>query len=155
MQFSINQRSLSVGNRIIDTEHKKLGDIINDIGQLILVKHDVALSMAITLLNDALRHYFVVEENIAKAVNFDFTQHNLAHQALLNEIHGITHKLMNQYHKFSDLERKHFIDSLNGCLIQHIQDNSRPLKVVLDNYVYDFKPNLESSESDRQIHTNS
>ena len=141
MQFSVNYRSLSVGNKIIDTEHQKLASIINDIAQLLLVNHIVALSVAIKILNDSLRDYFVIEENIAQAVNFDFTQHRLAHQTLLNNFHAITNKLMSQNGKYSKLERKDCIDSLNGFLIQHIQEDSKPLKIVLGTHLYDFKPN--------------
>jgi len=141
MPFLTNYRSLSVGNRIIDSEHQKLGIIINDIAQLMLVNHVVALSVAIKILNDRLRDYFVVEENIAQAVNFDFTQHRLAHRILLNNFHVITNKLMSQDGKCSNLERKNYTDALNGFLIQHIQQDSKPLKMVLDTHIYDFKPN--------------
>lgn len=141
MLFSTNHGSLSVGNRILDSEHQKLEGIINDIGQLILVNHVDALLEAFKLQNDILRTYFVVEENIALAVNFDFAKHRLAHQNLLNKFQLIKDKLMSQNCKWSMLERKDCIDSLNGCLIQHIKEDSKPLKIVLDTYLYDFKPN--------------
>lgn len=140
MQFSTNLNSLSVGNRIIDSEHKKLGGIITDIGQLILVNHVVAVEAAIRMLNDGLRYYFAVEEDIAQAVNFDFAQHRLAHITFLNKFQDITDKFMSLDGKWSKLERNDFIDSLNGLLIQHIQEDSKPLKIVLDTYLYDFKP---------------
>jgi hypothetical protein len=49
---------------------------------LITVKSDVALSVACKLLSDSLPDYFAVEESIAQALNFDFTQHRQAHQNL-------------------------------------------------------------------------
>ena len=151
MQFS--NKSLSVGNRIIDSEHQKLGDIINDIGQLMLVNHDVALSVAIKTLTDALSHYFVVEENVAKAVNFDFAEHSLAHQKIFDEFQVITHKLMEQYRKQSRIDRKLFIDAMNNCLVRHVQEDSKPFTVVMGKYLYDFAPGMEARERTRQEKT--
>jgi len=140
MQFSGNFNSLSVGNRTIDSEHQKISAIVNDISQLILVDHIVALSVAVKMLADCLQEYFWIEENFAQAVNFDFTKHRLAHQALLNNFRVITDKIISQNGKFSKLERKVYTDSLNELLIQHIKVDSKSLKVVLDTCFYDFKP---------------
>jgi len=140
MQFPEYYNSLSVGNRSIDSEHQKLSAIINDISQLILVNHTVALSVAIKMLADCLHECFFVEENIAQAVNFDFTKHKLTHQALLNNFRAITDKLISQNGNLSKLERKVCIDSLNELLIKHIKNDSKPLKEVLDTHLYDFKP---------------
>jgi hemerythrin-like metal-binding protein len=140
MQFPPSPNSSSVGNRIIDSEHKKLFGMINDIAQLINLNHGVALSVAIKLLNDSLHEYFEVEENIAHAVNFDFANHRMAHKKLSNEIKSITSKILSQNSKWSSLERKESIKSLNDRLSQHIKVDSRPLKIVLDTHLYDFKP---------------
>jgi len=114
--------------------------MIDDIEQLIFLNHGVALSVALKLLNNGLRDYFEVEENIAHAVDFDFAKHRLAHQYLSNEIKLITSKILSQNDKWSSLERKSSIKSLYDCLIQHIKVDSRPFKIVLDTYLYDFKP---------------
>jgi len=140
MQFSGGFNSLSVGNRTIDSEHHKLIDIVNDISQLILVDHMVALSVAIKMLTDHLQEYFLIEEYIAQAVKFDFTKHRLAHQALSNKFQVITDRVINQNGKLSKLERKVCIDSLNEILTHHIKFDSKPLKEILDTYLYDFSP---------------
>ena len=144
MELSRNLNSLSVGNRTIDSEHQKLGTNINDIGQLLLVNHVVALSVAIKMLTDSLEEYFSVEESIAKAANFDFTKHKLAHQTLLDNFKLITDKLISQNIKLSEIERKVCIDSLYELLIRHIKCDSKSFKLVLDAYLYDFR----SSESE-------
>ena len=146
MQFSGNLNLLSIGNRAIDSEHQKISAIINDISQLILVNHIVALSVAIKMLADRLQEYFFIEEKIARSVKVDFTKHRLAHQALLNNFRVITDKLINQNGKLSSLERKVCIDSMNELLIQHIKSDSKQLKEVLDTHLYDFKP-AESEKS--------
>jgi hemerythrin-like metal-binding protein len=141
MPYSTKFSSLSIGNRIIDSEHEKLSGVINGMSNLILVNHTVALSVQFKILKDGLRNYFFLEENIARAVGFDFTKHSLAHQLLLYKCQCIQDKMMSQTSKWSKLERKECINSLNDCLIQHIRWDSAPLKKVLDTHSYDFKPN--------------
>lgn len=140
MQHSTQFSSLSIGNRIIDSEHNKLRAVINEMSNLILVNHVVALSVQFKILNDSFRSYFLIEENIARAVGFDFTKHRLAHQFLMYKCKCIQDKMMSQTSKWSKLERVDCIDSLNDCLIQHIKWDSTPFKKVLDTRPYDFKP---------------
>ena len=131
---------LSVGNRIIDSEHRNLLVKIEDIAHLITARNDVALSVACKLLGDSLQNYFAVEESIAKALNFDFTQHRLAHQNLSNQCQLINNKLLklNDLHAFFD--RKDCIDAMNYCFIYHIEEDSKAFKVILDENIYDFQP---------------
>lgn len=140
MEFSARLNSHSVGNRSIDSQHQILDGLITDIGQLIMVNHVVALSVAVRMLHESLQHYFVVEENIAQAVGFDFTKHRLAHQRLANIFRAITDKFTSQIGKHSRIERRDFIDSLRDPLIQHIEVDSKPFKIVLDTHLYDLKP---------------
>lgn len=140
MLHSRNHESLSVGNRIIDSEHKKLRDKIEDIAHLISAKNDIALTVACKLLSDSLSNYFVIEENIAQALNFDFTQHRLAHQNLLNKCQLITKKLLNQSSPMSNIERKECLGFMNYYLTQHIKEDSKPFKLELETQLYDFRP---------------
>jgi len=130
----------SVGNRIIDSEHQILDGLIFDIGQLIMVNHNVALSVAIRMLHENLHLYFAVEESIAQAAGFNFTNHRLIHQTMSNNCRAITDKFTNQIGKHSNIERLDFINSLSDLLVQHIKVGSKPFKKILDTYLYDFKP---------------
>ena len=140
MQLSKHINLLSVGNRIIDSEHQILDGLIFDIGQLIMVNHNVALSIVIRMLHENLHHYFAVEESIAQAVGFNFTNHRLIHQTLSDNCRAITDKFTNQIGEHSNIERLDFINSLNDLLTQHIRVDSKPFKKVLDTYLYDLKP---------------
>ena len=137
MNFS---KELSVGNRILDSEHKKLHGTINEIARSIAAKDNTALLAAFELLENALRAYFVIEENIAQAVDFDFTQHRLAHQGLLNKFQRIKVELIAKNGMSSKFDDECYIDSLRNCLIRHIKVDDKPLKIVLETYFYDFKP---------------
>lgn len=131
---------LSVGNRLLDSEHKNLHDIINVITSLIVARDVAALPEAFELLENNLCTYFVVEENIAQAVNFDFTQHRLAHQGLLNKFQRIKDKLMAKNGMWPKLDKGYCTHYLRDFLIQHIKLDSKPLKTVLDTCLYDLKP---------------
>lgn len=131
-------KQLSIGNRILDSEHKKLHGIINQIVCSVIARNVAALPEAFELLESCLYDYFAVEENIARAIGFDFTQHKLAHQHLLNEFQHIKGKLTAKNGMWSDEEGKNYAYSLMNCLIQHITQDGKPLKIVLDTCLYDF-----------------
>ncbi|MDO8292518.1 MAG: hemerythrin family protein [Gallionella sp.] len=133
-------KQLSIGNRILDSEHKKLHGIINQIDCSVVARNVAALSEAFELLESCLYDYFAVEENIAQAIGFDFTQHKLAHQHLLNEFQRIKGKLTAKNGMWPDEEGENYAHSLMNCLIQHITQDGKPLRIVLDTCLYDFNP---------------
>lgn len=133
-------KQLSTGNRILDSEHKNLHGIINQIVCSVVARDVAVLSEAFERLENYLCAYFVVEENIAQAINFDFTQHKLAHQHLLNEYQRMKNELTAINGMWSDNEGEDYSHFLMNYLIQHIKKDSRPLKIVLDTCLYDFSP---------------
>jgi len=138
MEFS---KELSIGNRVLDSEHRKLNRIINDIIRLMAARDVAAVFAAFELLENSLYVYFTIEEEIALAINFDFAQHKLAHQKLLGEFKRIKDELRisnGMRHRF---EENGYIDSLKTCLLKHIKEDARSLKILLETNFYDFKPN--------------
>lgn len=131
---------ISVGNRILDSEHKKMFDIIHRIQRSIRAKDCAAITTDFKLLGDIAYALFPVEEKIARSVGFDFTLHNLAHQNLLKKYQQLGDELANRNGAWSDGEGEAYIYSINDCLIKHLEHESRPLRIVLDTYLYDFKP---------------
>lgn len=130
----------SVGNRIIDSAHREILGMVNEIVRLIVVRDAAALLEAFELLENCLCAYFSIEEQVAQAANFDFTQHKLAHQFLLNEFKRTKDELMSKNGVWSEFEEKGYINSLKNYLIRHIKDDGKPLKMVLDTHYYDFNP---------------
>lgn len=137
-------KQLSVGNRIIDSTHKKIFDMVDRIECLIKVSDGSALSEAFKLIEDYLGEYFSVEEYIAQAINFPFTQHKLAHQCLLNEVQRIGNELVTNNGMCPDTAAKHYSKLLRDCFIRHIKEESKPIKIILDTQFYDFKPSIAS-----------
>lgn len=139
MDFSYTQH-LSIGNRIIDSAHEKILDMVNRIECLIKVRDCHALSETFNLLEDYLSDYFLVEEGIAQAINFPFTQHDVAHQYLLNKVQQTKNELAANDGMWSDTTAKHYSNLLRDCLSKHVKVESEPIKIMLVNRFYDFKP---------------
>ena len=138
MEFS---KELSIGNRVLDSEHRKLNRIINDIIRLMAARDVAAVFAAFELLENSLYVYFTIEEEIALAINFDFAQHKLAHQKLLGEFKRIKDELSISNGMRPEFEEKGYTDSLKACLIKHIKEDAQSLKILLETNFYDFKPN--------------
>jgi hemerythrin len=131
-------KQLSIGNRIIDSAHKEVFGMIDWVIYSIMARNIVALPEEFDRLENCLCVYFSVEANIAQAVNFDFTQHRLAHQILLNKFQRTKDWLMAKNGAWSKFEEDSCIDSLRNCLIRHIKEEGEPLKIVMETHFYDF-----------------
>lgn len=133
-------RQLSVGNRVIDSTHKNLIGIIQEISRSIAARDVAAAIRGFEQLENCLCDYFVVEESIAHAVNFDFANHKLAHQRLLSEFYRIKDWLTSENGMWSCEDGERYANSLMHYFIQHIKEDGRQLKIVLDTHLYDLKP---------------
>lgn len=138
-------KDLCVGNRIIDSEHKNLHTLIIVMARSIDARNFELLLEAAELFEKDLCAYFKVEEHIARALKFDFNQHTLAHQEMLNKFKRIKDRLIATNGVWSKLEED-FIFILKECLMQHIQVDGSPFKAVLSSQKYNFKPGDPVSE---------
>lgn len=130
----------SVGNRIIDSEHKKIFEIIHRLQQSIVAKDCTAIAADFQLLKDITIACFSVEEEIARAVGFDFTQHHLAHQNLLKKYQHLGDELAVRNGSWSSWENETYKNCIHDWLTKHLEYESGPLRIVLNTYMYDFKP---------------
>lgn len=132
---------LSVGNAIIDSEHRNLISMVNDVSFGIKYRDGSALSQAFKLLEHWLCAHFANEEKIAQAVNFHFAQHKLAQQHSLKELQYMRDELVAKGGMWSDSAVEHFTRSLKNWLIDgHIVNLDMLMKPALQNYDYNFWP---------------
>jgi len=97
------------------------------------------------VLENNLRTYFSVKEDFAHAVNVDLTQHKQAHQNLLSKFRHIKNELIEQNGAWPKVAEKRYLDSLRYGLFQHIKEDCKMLKILLETNFYDFKPNKMNS----------
>lgn len=137
---AIWSNNLSVGNRTIDSAHKDIFSLIFRIAYLIGEKNVAALKEDFNLLENSLCAYFEVEEKFARAINVDFTQHKLKHQRLLKDFQNIRSVLEASNGKWLKEDEAFFTNTWAKGFVQHIKDDGKPMKVVLETHYYDFQP---------------
>ena len=79
-------KELSVGNEIIDSEHRDLIGLVNDVAHAIWKRDCATLAQTLEILENRLHAHFVNEEKIARAAGFDFSGHKSAQQYSLKEL---------------------------------------------------------------------
>lgn len=132
--------NLSVGNAMIDAEHKNLIIAINSVEQAIGTRDRVALSNTFDLLETYLRIHFRNEERIAEAVRFSFTQNRLEHQQLLKELKSMREELERMDGFWSDDLANKIYSLMSSWMSDHVMREDMKLKPVLETYPYDFNP---------------
>lgn len=131
---------LSVGNAMIDDEHKNLIVAVNSVEHAIGTRDYVALAKAFDLLDTYMHIHFRNEEKIAQAVNFPFSQNQMEHRYLLKEMRYMREQLDARNGIWSEEMVKKYSRFLGGWMTDHIIKEDMQLKPVLEKYPYDFKP---------------
>lgn len=131
---------LSVGNEMIDSDHKKLIDMVSRVERAMRTEDSFALPKALEQLNHHLCIHFGNEVKIAQAVKFPFDEHQLAHHYLQKEFQHIRDELEAKSGILCESAVEHFTCFLRRLLIDHIYKEGILMKPVLQTYPYDFKP---------------
>lgn len=131
-------KRLSVGNAIIDSEHRNLIVMINNIEQIIKAKDSSALSQEFEQIEHWLSTHFENEEKIASAVDFDFTKNKLEHQSLLKEFHRMRDELNAMNGVWSDKAAKQYFQYLCDWITGHVIEEDMLMKPVLQTHDYHF-----------------
>lgn len=128
---------LSVGNAVVDSDHKKLIGMIDGIADVTKERDSSALLRELELFNCCLNYHSMKEEQFARALDFPFGMHKVAHQNMQAEIDLTIYELkknsvatlfvMDDYAQF-----------LRDCLIKHITEEDMLMKTALQTYPYDF-----------------
>lgn len=134
-------KQLSVGNAIIDSEHRNLISIANNVRRAIKARDSSTLSQELEHLEDWLYVHFANEGKIAQAVNFDFSQHKLAQQYWLKELWFLRDELAGKNGLWSDDAIEQSCHFLSDWMIDgHIISLDMLMKPVLQTYDYNFLP---------------
>lgn len=131
---------LSVGNEAIDSEHKKLIRLTNDVIRAIQARESSGLARAFEQLEHWLCLHFANEQKMAQAIGFDFSNHQLAHHYGLNELRFLRGLLIAKNCLWFDGAMEHFTHFLKRWMIDdHIVRMDMRMKPVLQARPYGFK----------------
>lgn len=131
---------LSVGNATIDSEHRNLLKMIDDVERAVRVRDSATLLQAFKLLEDCVGVHFSDEEKIAHAIGFDFAHNRLEHEYVQRELQLMREELVARDGSWSESAAAHYSYFLGEWMIEHILQEDMLMKPVLQTYPYDFKP---------------
>jgi hemerythrin-like metal-binding protein len=131
----------SVGNAIIDSEHRNLLEMAYNIEAMVKKGNIPAVLRELEQFEYSLCDHFENEEEIALAVNFDFFKNGLEHQNLLEEFHRMKDELMSYGDILPDSASKRYAHFLDEWLVAHILKEDMLMKPFLQARPYDFMPN--------------
>lgn len=138
---------LSVGNAMIDSDHKKMFDLVNNIVHAIRTRdHYSTLPQAFEQLEYCLCAHFESEKKIAQAVRFAFCQNDLQHKYVLKALRLTRDAVAAMSAKngmWSDEAAEHYSSFLSDWLINHVNNEDMLMKPILQTYPYNFNPDLE------------
>lgn len=130
----------SVGNAIIDSEHRNLLEMAYGIEAMIKKGDISAVSQELEQFEYWLCDHFENEEEIALAINFDFFKNGLEHQKLLEEFHRMKDELMSYGNTLPTGAAKRYSHFLDEWLVAHILKEDMLMKPLLQAHAYDFMP---------------
>ncbi|HET7833837.1 MAG TPA: hemerythrin family protein [Gallionella sp.] len=130
----------SVGNSMIDSDHRNLVDLVNNVEQALRGGDRLVLSQAFKQLWNSVALHCANEERIAQAINFQVDKHRLAHQYLQDELQYIREELEDKCGVWSEGAIEHFTRFLGDWLIEHVTREDVQMKPALQTLPYDFVP---------------
>jgi hemerythrin len=133
-------KQMSVGNETLDSEHKKILDLVNEVDRAISAKDNARFAETLTRLEHAAVMHFGNEARIAQAIDYRFDDHHLEHQYILKEMRLVEKELAAHHSKWSESIAEHYFQFLSTWAIDHIDQDDMKLKVLLETYPYNFKP---------------
>lgn len=135
---------LSVGNAIIDADHKALIAMINGAEYMIKKRDSYALSLAFDHIEYWLRVHFANEEMIAQAVGFPFAKHKLEHENVLKTFQFMRGVIEGKNGVWNEDAAEQYSEFLSDWLYDHLLCEDMLMKQVLKSYPYDSRPALHS-----------
>lgn len=130
----------SVGNAIIDSEHRNLLAMACDIEERIKHRDISAVWPALDQFESWLCTHFENEEEIALAIGYTFYRNRVDHQKLLQEYHTIRNELISYGNTLSESGARRYAHFLGEWLVVHIINEDMRMKPMLQVHPYDYLP---------------
>lgn len=133
-------RKMSVGNEILDSEHKGIFHLVNEVDRAIRAKDSARFAETLKRLEGVTSKHFRSEARIAQALDYSFEQHHLEHQYILKEMRTVNEQLATHKGSWSESIAEHYFQFLSSWAIDHIDNDDMKMKALLVTFPYDFKP---------------
>ncbi|MFZ2524220.1 MAG: hemerythrin family protein [Candidatus Ferrigenium altingense] len=140
-------RQLSIGNVVIDAEHRNLIRIVNDAIRAVESRDCLTLLQELEHLESWLRTHGTHEETIAQSVNFPIAMLKSAQQYSQNTFRHLKDEMEGQYGRWSDNTVVYLSHLLQTWVIGHITAVDMPMKSLLQTCDYHFWPSYTAEEA--------
>ncbi len=135
------REQLSVGNDLIDADHKYLIDIVNQIEQSFDTKNRHELSAALDSLSQYSQKHFAQEEKIASAAGYAQVPHmHQSHEVLVKALDRARLEIEAMGQGWSPTAIEHFTNLLRNWLVDHVIKEDLLMKSALQKYPPNFDP---------------
>jgi hemerythrin len=129
---------LSVGNDVIDSDHKYLIDIVNRVERCLGTRDLAQLTDALENLENYSKTHFRREEKIANAVGYDkVAQLHASHAALLERLAALRQEIGDTW---TDSAVEHFASLLKSWLLNHVIKEDLLMRPALAKFPKNFDP---------------
>jgi hemerythrin len=135
------REQLSVGNNVIDTDHRYLIDIINRVEQSLGAGDRRDLSVALDSLSKYTQEHFAREEKIAHVAGYEQVPDlSHSHEALIKQLDEIKTEIRNKGQEWTPEVAEKFTKLLRSWLIDHVIKEDLLMKPVLKKHSPLFDP---------------
>jgi len=135
------REQLSVGNNVIDTDHRYLINIINRVEQSLGAGDRRELSVALDSLSKYTQEHFAREEKIARAAGYEQVPGlSHSHEALVKQLDEIKTEIRNKGQEWTPEVAEKFTKLLRSWLIDHVIKEDLLMKPVLQKHSPLFDP---------------
>jgi hemerythrin len=135
------REQLSVGNDVIDNDHRHLIDIINRASDGLSKKNRKELLVSLESLSRYSQAHFAREEKIALAAGYEqVPKLSESHQALLKQLDQIKHEVGEMGQDWSSETAERFASLLRNWLLDHVIKEDLLMKPKLQKHSPLFDP---------------
>lgn len=132
---------LSVGNNVIDSDHKFLIETINRVERSVGTKNRSEIAAAFNALSRYSRAHFDREEKIAHAIGYRQVPHvNQSHQELLKQLDQLGGEIDAMGLDYPSGAVLHFTNFMRDWLMNHVTREDMLMKPILQKYSPNFYP---------------
>ncbi len=135
------REQLSVANDIIDTDHKRLIDILNQVERSLNSKNRKDLYLSLYSLSEYSVKHFAMEEKIARAAGYpEASRLSESHELLVKQLDQVKLEIEKMGAEWSAVAAEQFSGLLRNWLIDHVIKEDLLLKPFLKKLPASFSP---------------
>jgi hemerythrin len=132
------REQLSVGNDLIDNDHKHLIMLVNQAEETLKSKNLKSLKTVLDSLAEYAKFHFSREELVATGAGYPrVAQMHESHEALITKLSQVAQQLEQE---LSDEAAQHFVEFLRDWLISHVIKEDLQMKPFLLKFSPKFDP---------------